>query len=123
MIVIGTDVHKNTHCCAAVEATTSQLLEVHQAPARVPGFRALLLWARGLGHERVWAIEDCRHVSGGLERFLIGAGERIARVAPKLSAGTRRHERTRGKSDPIDAQAIARAALREGIPDTPGSVS
>ena len=42
MIVIDTDVHKNTHCCAAVEATTSQLLEVLQAPARVPGFRALL---------------------------------------------------------------------------------
>ena len=50
---------------------------------------------------------------------MIGAGERIARVAPKLSAGTRRHERTRGKSDPIDAQAIARAALREGIETLP----
>jgi len=119
MIVIGTDVHKHTHCCAAVEATTSRLLEVREAPAWMPGFRALLEWARGIGDERVWAIEDCRHVSGGLERFLIAAGERIVRLAPKLSVGTRRLERGRGQSDPIDALAIARAAIREGIDALP----
>lgn len=121
MIVIGTDVHKHSHCCAAVEATTSQVLEVREAPARMPGFRALLERARGLGDERVWAIEDCRHVSGGLERSLIAAGERIVRLAPKFSAGARRHEWTRGKSDPIDAQAIARAAIREGIDTLPAA--
>jgi len=119
MIVIGTDVHKHTHCCAAVETMTSRLLEGHQALARMPGFRALLEWARGIGDERVWAIEDCRHVSGGLERFLIAAGERIVRLAPKLSVGTRRLERGRGQSDPIDALAIARAAIREGIDALP----
>ena len=36
-------------------------------------------------------------------------------MAPQLMAGARRGVRTRGKSDPIDALAIARAALREGI--------
>ena len=95
MIVIGTDVHKNTHCCAALEATTSQVLEVREAPARMPGFRALLARARDLGDERIWAIEDCRHVSGGLERFLIGAGERIVRLAPKLE---RRHTPPRARA-------------------------
>ena len=34
------------------------------------GFAALLIWARDLGEERVWALEDCRHVSGAFERFL-----------------------------------------------------
>jgi hypothetical protein len=36
-------------------------------------FGQLLRWARGVGGERVWALEDCRHVSGSLERFLLGA--------------------------------------------------
>ena len=44
-------------------------------------------------------------------------GERVVRVSPKLMAGARRGGRQRGKSDPIDALAVARAALREpGLP-------
>ena len=41
------------------------------------------------------------------------------RLAPQLMAGARRGARTRGKSDPIDALAIARAALREGVENLP----
>ena len=61
----------------------------------------------------MWALEDCRHVSGSLERFLLASGERVVRVPPKLMAGARRSARERGKSDAIDALAVARAALRE----------
>ena len=50
-----------------------------------------------------WALEDCRHVSGALERFLIARGERVVRVSTRLMAGTRRSSRERGKSDRIDA--------------------
>jgi transposase len=78
-----------------------------------------LAWARRLGGDRVWAIEDCRHVSGRLERFLISRGERVVRVSPRLMAGARRGGRERGTSDPIDALAIARAALREGVSSLP----
>jgi len=63
----------------------------------------------------VWAIEDCRHVSGRLERFLLARGERVIRIPPKLMAGARKNAREPGKSDPIDALAVARAAIREGI--------
>jgi transposase len=48
-----------------------------------------------------------------LERDLLGAGERIVRVPPKLMAHARDAAHTYGKSDPIDALAVARAALRE----------
>jgi transposase len=58
-------------------------------------------------------------VSGSLERFLIDRGETVVRLAPQLMAGARRGVRTRGKSDPIDALAIARAALREGVQSLP----
>ena len=83
------------------------------------GFAALLIWARGLDGERVWALEDCRHVSGALERFLIARGERVVRVSTRLMAGTRRSSRERGKSDQIDAVSVARAALAAGIETLP----
>jgi transposase len=67
--------------------------------------------------ERIWAVEDCRHVSGRLERDLLAAGERVVRVPPRLMAGARQAVRVQGKSDPIDALAVARAAL--GEPDLP----
>jgi transposase len=117
MIVIGTDTHKATHTCGAVDAGTGRLAGELTAAAREPGFGELLAWGRGLDPDRVWAIEDCRHVSGSLERFLVGSGERVVRVPPKLMGESRRGERSSGKSDPIDALAIARAALREG-PET-----
>jgi transposase len=69
----------------------------------------------------VWAIEDCRHVSGALERFLIARGERLVRVAPKHMAGARRWSRERGKSDSIDAFSVGRAALKEGLHNLPGA--
>ena len=114
MIVIGTDTHKRTHTCGAVDAATGRLAGERTAAAREPGFRELLAWARGLDEERVWAIEDCRHVSGPLERFLVASGERVVRVPPRLTGESRRGGRTPGKSDPIDALAVARVALREG---------
>jgi transposase len=117
MIVIGTDTHKRSHTCGAVFAGTGGLAGELTAPARKAGFAELLDWGRHLDAERVWALEDCRHVSGSFERFLVASGERVVRVPPKLMGEARRGERTRGKSDPIDALAVARAALREG-PET-----
>lgn len=114
MIVIGTDTHKQTHTVSAVFAGTGQLADELTAPARKTGFAELLRWARELDAERIWAIEDCRHVSGSFERFLVSAGERVVRVPPKMMGQSRKGERIRGKSDPIDARAIARAALKEG---------
>lgn len=117
MIVIGADTHKATHTCGAVDGATGQLAGELTVSARKPGFKKLLDWGRELDAERIWAIEDCRHVSGALERFLVAAGERVVRVPPKLMGESRRAERSAGKSDPIDALAVARAALREG-PET-----
>ena len=116
MIVIGTDTYKKTHTCGAVFAGTGQRAGELTAPAREAGFAELLAWGRELDPERIWALKDCRHVSGSLERFLIASGEHIVRIPPKRGE-SRRGQRTRGKSDPIDALAIARAALREG-PET-----
>lgn len=121
MIVIGVDAHKRTHTCAAVEQLTGREIQTRTVAARDGGHGQALEWARSLEHERVWAIEDCRHVSGRLERFLLARGERVLRVPPKLMAGARKSSRERGKSDPIDALAVARAALREGLQTLPSA--
>ncbi|MDP9345515.1 MAG: IS110 family transposase [Actinomycetota bacterium] len=115
MIVIGSDPHKTNFSFAAVEAVTGELRSSEAVKASAAEFDRVLQWARKLDEQRVWAIEDCRHVSGRLERFLLARGERIVRVSPKLMAGARQSARSRGKSDQIDAIAVARAALREGV--------
>jgi len=113
VIVIGIDPHTKTHTAVALDSITGQILAETTVSADRSGHAELLGWARTLGPERLFALEDCRHVTGALERHLLPAGERLVRVAPKLMAGARRSSRTYGKSDPIDAAAVARAALRE----------
>jgi transposase len=121
MIVIGADTHKRSHTVAVVAAGTGELLGEQTVAVGRRGFGALLQWARGLDDDRVWALEDCRHVSGSLERFLIERGERVLRIPTHLTANTRKRARQRGKSDPIDALGVARAALQEGLESFPAA--
>ena len=119
MIVLGADTHKRSHTIAAIDTATGQVLGDKTIGVGARGSAALLQWARGLAAERVWALEDCRHVSGALERFLIARGERVVRVSTRLMATSRRSSRERGKSDQIDALSVARAALAAGIQTLP----
>jgi len=122
MIVIGVDAHKRSHTFAAIQDATGRAIAQRTVTAKQRALEEILTWARGLQDaDRTWAIEDCRHVSGALERFLLGRGERVLRVPPKLMAGARRAARERGKSDAIDALAIARAAIREGLDTLPAA--
>ena len=79
MMVLGADMHKRSHTIAAVAATTGELKGDKTIRVGDDGFLALLDWARALDGERVWALEDCRHVSGSFERFLMSSGRRSAR--------------------------------------------
>jgi transposase len=109
MIVIGLDVHKQSVTAVAVDDAGRPLTET---TIRV-GSDELLSWAAALDRERLWAVEDCRQLTRWLEQLLLGVGEELVQVPPKLTVPERRAGRTRGKSGPIDALAIARAALRE----------
>jgi transposase len=112
VIVVGIDPHKRTHTAVAVDGSTGGEVGQLTVKARTGGHHRLLSWARSVDEDLLFAVEDCRHVSGGLQRFLLARGERMKPVPPKLMAGARRSARTRGKSDPIDARAVAQAALR-----------
>jgi transposase len=117
MVVLGIDAHKRTHTVVAVDEAGRQLGTKTTTSTTTADHLELVRWADRFGSEREWAVEDCRHLSRRLEGDLLAAGEAMRRVPPKLMAKCRDSARTYGKSDPIDALAVARAALRE--PDLP----
>ncbi len=119
MIVIGADTHKDSHALAAVDEGTGKVRGGRQIKADEPGHLAAVRWARSLDEERVWAIEDCRHVSRRLEQALLAAGERVIRVPPHRMGTSRKGEREPGKSDEIDALAVARAVVKDGVEQFP----
>lgn len=115
VVVIGVDAHKKTHTLVAVDEAGRQLGERTLA-ATLDGHLKAVGWA-ARWEERIFALEDCRHLTRRLEGDLLRAGEAVLRVPTRLMAGERRGGRQRGKSDPIDALAVARVALREsGLP-------
>ena len=117
MVVVGTDVHTHNHTFVAVDPVGCELGQL-TVKAVSSGHARAVAWAREqFGTELVWAIEDVRNLSARLERDLLAAGQHVVRVPTKMMAAARAAARTRGKSDPIDAAAVARAYLHD--PDLP----
>ena len=84
MIVIGLDVHKQSVTAVAVDEAGRPLQE---KVVRV-GSDELLGWVAELSAKRLWAVEDCRQLTGWLERQPLGVGEGVG--AGKAEAATRR---------------------------------
>ena len=118
MVVLGIDAHKRTHTIVAIDERGRQIAH-RTINATTADQLALVTWAQALGEERLWAVEDCRHLSRRLERDLLGAGERIVRVPTKMMAAARKTSTGLRQIRPIDALAVARAALQE--PDLPAA--
>src|SRR5919109_538918 len=117
MVTLGIDAHKRTHTVVAIDEAGRQLGTKTTKTTTTEAHLGLVRWADRFGEQRRFAVEDCRHLSRRLEADLLSAGEVLVRVPPKLMAHARDAARTYGKSDPIDALAVARAALREpGLP-------
>jgi len=117
MVMIGTDSHKRTHTVVAVD-NVGRRLGVKTVRTNSEGHFELVRWSAQFD-EVAFALEDCRHLTRRLEADLLAAGCRVVRVPTKLMAGARRAAREPGKSDPIDAEAVALAALRH--PDLPAA--
>jgi len=115
MVTLGVDAHKRTHTVVAVDEPGRELGQ-RTIAATSDGHLEALSWAEQWSQRR-WALEDCAHLTRQLKIDLLVAGESVVKVPPKMMAGVRRSARERGKSDPIDARAVAQAALRE--PDLP----
>ena len=89
MMVVGVDPHKQTRTAVAVDELGRKKAQ-KTVRARRDGHRELIAWARqACPGGRIWAVEDVRHVAGGLVRDLLAAGEAVVFVPPKLMAGAR----------------------------------
>jgi transposase len=111
MIWIGIDAHKRVHQAVALSADG---VYAHKVIANTAmGWADLVQWASGWP-ERVWAVEGSGSLGRGLAQFLVGRGEHVREVNPRWTAQRRRTQRRFGKSDRLDAQAIARLLREEG---------
>lgn len=115
MVTLGADAHKHTHTIVAADEHGGQVGQ-RTVAATPQGHLEALRWTAQWDVRR-WAVEDCRHVSRRLSADLLRAGAVMSRVSPRVMGRARSSARTPGNSDPIDALAVARAALRE--PDLP----
>ena len=114
----GVDTHKDTHTAAALDAS-GRLLGHREFAATAAGYAALLAWLGTLGQLVRVGVEGSGVYGAGLARFLQAAGVELVEV----DRPDRKTRRWQGKSDPVDAEAAARAAQAgraSGVPKTRG---
>jgi transposase len=113
-VIGGVDTHDDTHVAAAVD-TAGKLLGWAEFPADAHGYQALLHWLTGHGRLIEVGVEGTGAYGAGLTRYL-----RTRRVkVVEVDRPDRKTRRFQGKSDPIDAEAAARAALAGRATGTP----
>jgi transposase len=106
-VTVGVDTHGDAHVAAAFTSDLGRPLG-HLAIATTPaGYSRLLEWSRGLGSDPRFGIEGTGSYGAGLARFLVAAGCMVIEV----NRPNRQTRYARGKSDPVDAEAAARAVL------------
>ena len=105
VVIGGVDTHRDTHHAAVLDGVGRELGD-REFPATPAGYRALLGWLRRHGELARVGVEGTGAYGAGLTRFLRGNGVLVVEV----DRPDRRARRARGKSDPIDALAAARAA-------------
>src|SRR6185437_9952584 len=121
LVVLGIDAHKRSHTVVAVDDVGRKLGERTRGTTTADHL-VMLTWAEQFGADRLWAVEDCRHLSRRLERDLLGAGERIARVPPKLMAHVRDSARSYGKSDrSTPSPSLVRRCVNPTCPPPPST--
>jgi len=111
MFIIGIDPHKRSHTAVAVDRSETVLDTIRVDADRHQRSR-LLEWATRF-EPRAWAVEGATGMGAMLAQQLVGAGEHVLDVPPKLSARVRLLERGRiDKTDPNDARSAAIVAWR-----------
>jgi transposase len=113
MITLGVDAHKQVHVAVALDDAGHELGR-WRGPNSQRGWEQLARWAVELGEPRRWGIEGAWNYGRGLAQQLVASGETVYEVNPRWTALSRRSARKAGKSDPLDAHAVAMLVWREG---------
>ncbi len=102
----GVDTHKDVHVAAVVDQS-GRVLGAESFPANRCGYRRLERWMGGFGPVVVVGVEGTSSYGVGLTGHLLAAGIEVVEV----NRPNRQMRHRRGKSDVVDAEAAARAAL------------
>src|SRR5215216_4830738 len=113
-VTLGVDTHKDAHVAVALDGLGRHLGGL-SVPATTAGYKRLLGWARGFGTIEHAGVEGTGSFGAGLARFLQAEGIEVFEVIRPR----RRDQYRSGKSDPIDAEAAARAVLAGTVTDRP----
>src|SRR5215218_6727979 len=105
-IIVGIDTHKHTHAAVAITGLGARVGEL-VIKVGLDGYRELEVWARSLGTMRAFGVAGTGSYGAGLARFLREAGH----IVREVSRPDRRRHHQQGKTDPLDAEAAARAVL------------
>jgi transposase len=116
-VILGVDTHLDTHV-GAVISETGRLLGTLSVSADTAGYLKLLTWANSHGHLCRAGVEGTGTYGAGLARVLRDHDIEVLEV----NRPDRAARRSRGKSDPTDAENAARAVLAgkaTAIPNRP----
>jgi transposase len=103
-VTVGVDTHTDLHVAVAKDSF-GRCLDTTSIPTTPAGYAELLDWAQCLGQIEAWGIEGTGSFGAGLSRYLRSRGQ----VVVEVNRPDRQARRRRGKSDPLDAEAAARA--------------
>ncbi|MGH2659174.1 MAG: IS110 family transposase [Actinomycetota bacterium] len=105
-VVVGVDTHMDVHVAVVLSSLGARLGST-QVATTAAGFRELEGWGRGFGPIRCFGVEGTGSYGAALARHLRAGGHTVVEV----DRPDRRTRRLKGKSDPTDAEAAARAVL------------
>lgn len=103
----GVDTHADIHVAAVMCSTSHRLLGVAEFETTPVGYVATYDWMASFGRVDAVGIEGTGSYGAGLARFLTEQGVELVEV----TRPDRQARRAQGKSDPVDAEAAARAVL------------
>lgn len=112
MITIGVDAHKQVHAAVALDERGQEIGHWRGANS-VAGWQAVAAWAAGLGAACRWGIAGAWGNGRGLAQHLVATEAEVYEVNPRRTAAGRRGARHPGKSDRLDARAVALLVWRE----------
>jgi transposase len=106
MIIVGIDAHKQLHKALALN-DAGTILDQWQGPNSPEGWHSLHQWATTFAGPRQWGIEGAWNYGRGLAQYLVAEGETVYEINPRWTAERRHKARKPGKSDKLDALAVA----------------
>jgi transposase len=105
-VILGADTHEDVHVASVIDVL-GRVQGTTSVPTTAAGHARLERWARTFGNVISAGVEGTGSYGAGLARHLTAAGIPVIEV----NRPNRQHRRRRGKSDPTDAEAAARAVL------------